>query len=61
MKSWFYLGLLGLLAILSLGIYLLNKLSTRKANSYDVNANNNFAQSQISDIQNQQNQNHNSH
>ena len=48
-------GFLGLLGILILGIYLLNKISTRKANSFNLDANNNLAQAQTQDAQNQQN------
>jgi len=48
-------GFLGLLGVLILGIYLLNKISTRKANSFNLDANNNLAQAQTENIQNQQN------
>lgn len=53
MEAWGVI--LGLLGVLVLGIYLLNKISTRKANSFNLNTNNNFAQAQTEDLQNQQN------
>lgn len=49
------LGFLGLFGILVLGIYLANKISTRKANSYDLDPNNNLAQKQTENNRDQQN------
>jgi len=48
-------GFLGLFGVLILGIYLLNKISTKKANSFNFDANNNLAQTQTENFQNQQN------
>lgn len=43
------------IGILSIGIYFLNKISTRKVNSYNQDPDNNLAQSQIERFNEQQN------
>lgn len=48
----FLLGIFGLLGILILSVYLLNKISNRKANSFNLEDNNNLSQFQENDNQN---------
>ena len=48
----FLFGILGLLGILILCVYLLNKISSRKANSFNLDDNNNLSQFQENDNQN---------
>lgn len=47
------------IGILSIGIYFLNKISTRKVNSFNRDPNNNLAQSQTERFIKQQNSNRN--
>lgn len=44
-------GLLAMLGVLILGTYFLNKLSTRKVNSFDKNVNNTLSEIQQNDNQ----------
>lgn len=48
----FLFGIMGLLGILILSVYLLNKISSRKANSFNLEDNNNLSQFQENDNQN---------
>ncbi|GEM_PF-1092655 len=48
----FLYGILGLFGILIVSVYLLNKISNKKANSFNQDNNNNLAQFQENDTQN---------
>lgn len=49
----FLLGLLGLFGVLIISTYFLNKLSNRKANSFNTDTNNNLSQFQENNRQNE--------
>lgn len=48
----FLWGILGLFGVLILSVYLLNKIHTRKANSFNLDNNNNLSQFQENDNDN---------